>query len=301
MAAIPSKLKAGDRVRFVSPASTPEREGIARRAEILESWGLKVDFGRHAFEKKAYLAGTDEERLADLNEAINDPEIRGIFSTRGGKGSYRIADRLDFDGVQKDPKFPIGFSDITMLHLSLYKRCGLIGLHGALAAEEDGNFSAENSEALRRALMQPGFAAVLSRPEEPTSALTTGGTANGRLIGGNLDMVAMAVGWALPDLRGAILLLEVVNMHIGQVDRQLTMLRKAGHLNGLGGVALGQFTGFDLKSDFSVINLLREHLDALDVPVLGGLPLGHGSRPLVVPIGTTARLDTAAGTLSFPD
>jgi muramoyltetrapeptide carboxypeptidase len=299
--ATPSKLKAGDWARFVSPASTPEREDIFRRTEILESWGLKVDFGRHAFKKKAYLAGTDDERLADLNEAINNPEIRAIFATRGGKGSYRIADRLDFDAVRKDPKFLIGFSDITILHLSLYRHCGLIGLHGALAAEDDGDFSTENSEALLGSLMQPGYAAVHSRPEELTSALTTTGTAHGRLIGGNLDMVATASGWALPDLSGAILLLEAVNMHIGQVDRQLTMLRKAGHLDGLSGVAIGQFTGFDLKSDFSVIDLLREHLSALDVPILGGLPLGHGGRPLVVPIGATTYLDTEAGMLSFPN
>ena len=301
MAAVPPKLKSGDRVRFVSPASTPDRDTIFSRAAILESWDLKVDFGRHAFRKESYLAGTDAERLADLDEAFGDPDIRALFATRGGKGSYRIADRVDFDVVRTDPKFLVGFSDITMLHLSLVKRCGLIGIHGSLVTEENSDAGQESNEALRAALMQPGFRAVYSRSSEPTAALTTEGKVAGPLVGGNLDMVATAAGWALPDLRGAILLLEAVNMHIGQVDRQLTMLRNAGHLDGLAGVALGQFTGFDLARSFSVIDLLRDHLKRLDVPVLGGLPLGHGSGPLVVPIGARAVLDAEAGLLSFPD
>lgn len=104
-AIIPSKLQVGDKVRFVSPASPPEREQVFHRAKILESWGLEVDFGEHAFRKVAYLAGTDEERLADFDAALRDPKVRAIFATRGGKGSYRIADRLDFDAARRDPKF----------------------------------------------------------------------------------------------------------------------------------------------------------------------------------------------------
>lgn len=165
-------------------------------------------------------------------------------------------------------------------------------------AEEDGAVGDVNREALRRALMVFEPVTVASRPDEPTSALTTGGTVEGTLIGGNLDMVSTAAGWALPDLNGAILLLEAVNMHIGQVDRQLTMLRKAGHLDGVAGIALGQFTGVDLDRRFSIIDLLREHLDRLAVPVLGGLPLGHGRQPLSVPVGANAILDTASKTVT---
>jgi len=300
LAANPSKLKVGDLVRFVSPASTPEKDAVLRRAALLESWGLTVDFGRHVFDKHAYLAGTDEQRLADLNGAIRDPRVRAIFATRGGKGSYRIADRLDVRAIDKDPKFIVGFSDITILHLSACRHSGLIGIHGALVTDDAGQFDIANCEALRDALMSPGYATIHASPDEPTSALSTRGTASGRLIGGNLDMVATAAGWALPDLDGALLLLEATGMHLGQVDRQLTMLRKAGHLDGLAGIALGQFTGFDLERNFTIIDLLRDHLAGVGVPVLGGLPLGHGSRPLAVPIGAMAVLAAGAGTLSFP-
>ena len=168
-------------------------------------------------------------------------------------------------------------------------------------ADEGAAISEENKNALRDAIMIPGNATIHSRPDEATSLLTTTGMAQGRLIGGNLDMVSTAAGWALPDLDGAIVLLEAVNMHLGQVDRQLTTLRKAGHLRGVAGFALGQFTGFDVDRSFSIIDLLRGHLATFDVPVLGGLPLGHGSKPLVAPIGSIASLDTATGTLSFPN
>lgn len=291
----PAKLRAGDKVRFVSPASTPDRESVLQGAEILKSWGLRVDFGEHAFDKLSYLAGTDEARLSDLNLAFGDPEIRAIFATRGGKGSYRIADGIDFDAVSRDPKFLIGFSDITILHLSLWKHCRLIGVHGALGDEA----SRDRNEALRTLLTTSKPTVIRSREDEPTSILTTSGSAVGRLIGGNLDMVATAAGWSLPPLSGEILLLEAVNMYLGQVDRQLTMLRKGGHLAGLSGVAVGQFTEFQSNGDFTIVDLLREHLEKLDVPVLGGLPLDHGHNPLSALIGSVAVLDATSRKLTM--
>ncbi len=291
----PTVLKPGDKVRFVSPASTPDRDDVFQRARKLEGWGLQVDYGEHAFKKRSYLAGTDEERVADFNAALRDPEVRAIFATRGGKGSYRIADRLDFEAVRRDPKFLIGFSDITILHLNLWKKCSLVGIHGALVNGHSGRDSEETMYALRAALMTSQTITIRARQEENTFALTTQGSAKGRLIGGNLSMVSTAAGWALPKLQGAILLLEAVNMYVGEVDRQLTMLRNAGHLDGLAGIALGQFTDFKPSSDnFTIIHLLREHLEPLGVPILGGLPLGHGSNPVTAIVGAVAHLDTSA-------
>lgn len=280
-------------MRFVSPASTPDEEAVRSRAHILESWGLAVDFGQHVYAERGYLAGTDEERLSDFNEALRDPSVRAIFATRGGKGSYRIADRLDFAAAKRDPKFVVGFSDITALHLGLLKRAGLVGLHGTLS-DRSGVFSALNMEALKRALMEPAEIVLHSRSEEPTARLTTGGVAVGPLIGGNLEMVSTTAGWALPCLENSILLLEAVNMAVGQVDRQLTMLRKAGYLHGISGVALGQFTGFRSEGEFTVFDVFREHLEPFAVPVLGGLPLGHGSEALCIPIGLPVLLDADA-------
>ena len=125
-------LKPGDKVRFVSPASTPDRDDVFANAAKLLKWGLRVDYGQHVFNKLGYLAGTDDERLADLNAAFRDEDVRAVFTTRGGKGAYRIAGRLDFDALRRDPKPLVGFSDITNLHLAIYRHTEVPGVHGAI-------------------------------------------------------------------------------------------------------------------------------------------------------------------------
>ncbi|WP_244575214.1 S66 peptidase family protein [Rhizobium sp. 11515TR] len=297
---MPPPLRSGDKVRFVSPASSPDRDKVLRNAEILNGWGLTVDFGEHTFRKWNYLAGTDEERLSDLNAALRDTDVRAIFTTRGGKGSYRIADQLDFAAARRDPKFVIGFSDITALHLILLRHCHQVGIHGAFSiGPGEESVSPYTHDSLRQALMTTGDIIIAARTEEPTSRLTTEGTAEGRLIGGNLDMVAASAGWALPDMHGAILLLEAIGLYPGQVDRQMTMLRKAGYLDGLAGVAVGQFTDFEFDRPYSVMDILREHLAELNVPILGGLPLGHGDSPASVFLGAVAELDAKARILAI--
>ena len=167
------------------------------------------------------------------------------------------------------------------------------GVHGAIFGPDGST----NERALRDALMGEDDIVVVDSAEVITAAVSRPGVTHGRLLGGNLDAVATAAGWALPSLRGAILLLEAVNMGIGQVDRQLTMLRRAGHLSGLVGIALGQFTGFDIGGIYNIIDVLKDHLHALDVPVLGGLPLGHGDDPQSVLVGASATLEAETGRL----
>jgi muramoyltetrapeptide carboxypeptidase len=292
---LPRKLRPGDKVRFVSPASTPDRDAVLRCAETLKHWGLEVEYGAHAFSNEGYFAGSDRERAADLNAALREPSVRAVFATRGGRGCYRIADQIDFAAVRRDPKPLIGFSEITILHLMLWKQCRLPGIHGAVRSEDGEDVHARANTMLRSALMESGRLEIASEEDEATRILTTRGTAAGPLLGGNLEMVGTAAGWALPDLDGAILLLEGINMRFGQLDRMLTMLRKGGHLNGIAGVAIGQFT--DCAS--GTIGVLRDQLGALGVPLLGGLPLGHGATPMIVPVGPAARLDADRGVLTM--
>ena len=291
---MPPPLRSGDKVRFVSPASPPPREWACHCAKVLESWGLEVDFGEHVFGKVAWLAGTDEERLADFNAALRDPSVRALFTAAGGKGSCRIADRLDFAAARSDPKFLVGISDITILQLSLWKHCRLVGVHGSLMP--DG----QDGETLRKAMMTSEGICLHSRADEPTSALTTEGTARGRLIGGSLLPMSAAAGWALPSLKGAILLIEAGKTGPGVMDSLLTILRKAGHLTGLAGIAVGQFNDcFHPVNGFTVVDLLRGHLQHFKIPILGGLPVGHGHQPQSTLVGTMAFLDAGAGTLTI--
>jgi muramoyltetrapeptide carboxypeptidase len=253
----------------------------------------------HIFDELGYLAGTDEDRLADINEALRDPGLKAIVATRGGKGAYRIAGDLDFEAARRYPKMIIGFSEITFLHMVLLKNCGYAGIHGA---PWDETFGRETAESFVKAVMGGGAVVVRSSEAEHTRVLTTSGKAVGRLIGGNQDSFAIANGWGLPDMDGAILLLEGVGMKLGHIDRQLTMLMNSGALRGIRGVAVGQYTdcGSDetTQGDWTEIDVLRDRLSKLGVPVLGGLPLGHGENPIAVPIGTMAVLDADAGTLT---
>lgn len=291
---MPPPLRPGDTVRIVSPASPPSREWAFHCARMLESWGLKVELGEHVFDEMAWLAGTDEERLADFNAALRDPRVRALFTAAGGKGSCRIADRLDFAAARSDPKFLVGISDITALQLSLWKHCRLVSVHGSFMP--DG----QDSETLRKAMMTSDGISLQSRGDEPTAALTTTGTARGRLIGGSLLPMSAVAGWALPSLQGAILLIEAVKTGPGAMDSQLTMLRKAGHLAGLAGIAVGQFNDcFHPVNGFTVVDLLRDHLQHFDIPILGGVPVGHGYQSQTILIGAMASLDAAAGTLTI--
>jgi muramoyltetrapeptide carboxypeptidase len=270
----PLKLTPGDTVRLVSPASTPTGDGVTRGIALLESHGLRVELGRHVFDKFGYLAGRDVDRLADINDALNDPSVRAIIATRGGKGAYRIADGLDSSATRVDPKLLIGFSEVTILHLALWHHAGVPGIHGACWDVEQ--FGEASAQSFKRAILTTDAVTVCSNSSEPAAAMTTCGQARGILLGGNLDMIATAAGWALPSLKGTILLIEDGEKGLGHIDRNLPRLCKAGHLNGILGIAIGQFTGFNTSCGWTVVDVLRERLSPLGVPT--GRP-AIGSRP----------------------
>jgi muramoyltetrapeptide carboxypeptidase len=290
-------VRPGDLVRFVSPASRPDPNGVETCGEILRRWGLRVDIAPHAFAKLGYLAGSDDDRLADLADALREPSVRAVFATRGGKGSYRIAERLPFDAIARDSKPIVGFSDITALHLMLWRQCRTVTVHGALTSEAEGLPSEKAAGSLRRVLMEVGPFAVEADPTIGSAALTTSGRAQGPLIGGNLDMIGAAAGWALPSLRGAILLLESNGLGIGHFDRILSMLVKAGHLDGIVGVVVGHVDGTPPNPPISAMSLLQQYFEPFAVPILGGLPIGHHAKACSVLVGAKTLIDADAGTL----
>lgn len=264
-------LQRGDVVRLISPASFPDPSGIAEARAVLESWGLRVQVGEHAQKQWGYMAGRDDERLADLDDAFRDPVVRAVVTTRGGAGAYRICDEIDFDAVRADPKPLIGLSDITYLHMALWRECRLPGVHGCLVG----------GEAVRsaRALLMDGAPVDVESDATAYSArIHAGGVARGPLIGGHLSTLSHLVGAGLPQLDGAILLLEDKrDIGLGRIDRQLTQLTRAGVLGSVAGVALGLFSGFDGYVDrgWELTDVLADHLLPLGVPVLGGLKIGH--------------------------
>ena len=283
----------------MSPASCPDPTEVERLVTLIEGWGLSCDVAPHALDRFGYMAGTDEDRLADLNEAFRDPAVRAVVTTRGGAGAYRIADAVDFAAVRTDPKPVLGFSDISYLHLALAKYCRLAVIHGCLVGQ-----SAERTA--RHLLMTTDPITLESDPRAVSAAVAASGRVVGRVLGGNLTAVATSIGIRVPDLSGAILFLEDQRV-VGTVDRQLTQLIASGVLDGVAGVALGSFEGFRdyYARGWTIVEVLLDRLGGLGVPVLGGLSAGHDVKTpsgewdqSAVPLGTTATLDVAAGTLT---
>lgn len=269
--------------------------------EELESWGLEVEVGAHTLAEHGWMAGSDEARRDDLNKALRDPSIRAVFASRGGAGSYRIADRVDIEAVRNDPKPLVGFSDITNLHLRMWAGASATSIHGCIGRNQA-------ADDVRRLIMEGAQLTVEADLDVLTSPLRVGGAANGPLLGGNLREVAGMVGAGLPDLAGAILFLEDLrHVGLGQVDRNLTQLLRSGAMNEVAGIVLGLFDGFEVYEDrgWHLLDVLGDRLLNLGVPVLGGIKAGHGGtnergepdqRSLC--LGATASLDATAGTLS---
>lgn len=296
----PPKLGPRDTVRLVSPASAPNAEDVQVGEELLRSWGLEVEYAEHALDKFGYLAAPDDERLADLNEALADPNVRGVICTRGGYGVQRIIDGVDRRAVLRDPKPVVGFSDITGLQMWLWRNAGLATIHGPMAAWNPDRTGPESAEALRSALMTTDPITLERNPDEIGSDVAVPGKATGTLLGGNVSLLAAAVGnREMTGLRGAILFMEDVGEAPYRLDRMLTQMRRSGVLGSVAGVALGQWTDCEGEpGEWTVSEMLMDRLGDLGVPVLGGLPIGHGDGQLTMPLGVPATLDVDAGTLT---
>jgi muramoyltetrapeptide carboxypeptidase len=299
----PPVLRAGDRVRIVAPAR-PGDARLARGIEILESFGLSVELADHVFDSYGYLGGSDADRLEDLNAAFRDAGVRGVVAARGGYGTQRIVDGLDVDAVLRDPKVFLGFSDLTSLHNKLWRSARLVTLYGPLATWTDSRTGPDSIESLRKALMTTEPTVLTRDPEEPSSEVSImgneSGVAVGRLIGGNLTLIETALGAGdFPSLDGAIFLFEDTGEAPYSYDRMLTHLRRVCALDGVVGVAIGQFNdAAGSAGEWTAAQAVSERLEYLGVPVLGGFRVGHGNGQLTVPLGADAVLDVLAGTLT---
>jgi muramoyltetrapeptide carboxypeptidase len=293
----PKRLQVGDAVALVSPAGPVAQARVEAAVKVLTDWGLRPRVYPHALDRFSFYAGTDEQRAADLNDALADPEIRAVICNRGGYGVQRIIEHLDFAAVRRDPKLVLGFSDITGLHAALWRNARLASIHGPVAAQlERGGLT---NSSVKHALMSGEPVLVRADPTEATAGVRVKGVAQGLLLGGNLSLLSTSVSTPfMPDLNGAILLIEDVGEAAYRVDRMLTHLRNCGILQRLSGIAVGQFSEpAGVSGSVSLSDVLNERLGDLGIPVLGGLSIGHGDPNIAVPLGTLATLDADAGTL----
>lgn len=309
----PPVLRPGDRVGMVAPASNvyePEELLIAK--ETMELYGFKVELSRNITAQNGYLAGSDAQRAADVNEMFRRPDIRGIVTFSGGYGCSRILPFLDYAQIQRSPKVIVGHSDITALLIGIHQKTGLITFHGSSGLTGVGDYAREH---FRRAIMTPQTLGAIAQPPpsdpntvERTNRLITivPGKATGQLIGGNLTLVTNLIGTPFePDTRGKILFLEDIGEEPYRIDRMLTQLWLAGKLQAAAGIALGRFVDCypkEYQASFfqtiSLENVLRDRFEALGKPTLYNLMFGHVRENAVLPIGATATLDATAKTLT---
>lgn len=295
------RLREGDTVVLFSPAGPVAEDGRVERARAtLESIGLRVRVARHAMLRRGYLAGTDEERLADLNDALRDPSVRGLFALRGGYGTMRLLADSDYDALRSDPKVVIGYSDLTALLNTMTARTGVVTFHGPVASS--GAWSARVIEWLRGAIFESGSIGEL---HAQASYAIASGTASGRLAGGNLSLITALLGtpYAI-DFRDAIVLIEEVDEAPYRMDRMLTQLRLADAFRGAKGVIVGECTNCDVTDehvygDVKLRDVLAEQLGNLGIPVLAEIESGHIEEQWTLPIGAPVRLDTQSRTVSF--
>lgn len=290
----PLPLAAGARVALVAP-SGPLRGAVdvERAVATAESLGWQPVVSDGVLQKHDYFAGDDAWRAADLNAAIANPDIDGIWCLRGGYGAMRLLGMLDVSPLLSRPKALIGYSDITALH-SAWQRAGVISYHGPVARAELTPFSRES---LQRAVILRGDSAGAA----PDAVALREGRVTGRIAGGNLALVAALCGtaWAI-DFRDAIVVLEDINEPIFRVDRMLTQLRLAGALDGCRGLVFGHCTDCPEaaeEGERSLRAVVLETADALSVPALLGVPLGHISDQWTLPLGAAAVLDTRTKSL----
>jgi muramoyltetrapeptide carboxypeptidase len=306
----PPRLRRGSRVALVAPAGPLlERDDITRAEELCRALDYDPVVGRHAYGRYGYLAGTDTDRLADLNEALRDPEVDAIWCLRGGFGVTRIIDAVDFAALARRPKPVIGFSDITALLAGVTQKAGVVAFHAPVARSPMPPFSRLYFERVLTCAEPAGVlepipppSGVLA-PREPRVITLQGGVAEGRLAGGNLTLVQCLIGtpW-FPDLDGSILLLEDVNEDLYRVDRMFAHLRAVGALSRLAGVAIGRFTELKRTAEggaFGFDELLTQYLSPLGIPVALGLPFGHIDAQWTLPLGVRARFDAGEGTIEL--
>lgn len=300
----PPRLAIGDTVGVVSPASTlSSDDGLDRAEWWIRGMGLVPKFGPNAGGRYGYLAGTDEQRAADLNAAYADPEVKAVFAVRGGWGGARILPLLDWATIRANPKLLIGFSDVTALHLAFAKRAGFATIHGGNATSSWRKQSWESLWRLAFAGATPtlGGAAMEAEAGRPARTLV-GGKATGRLLGGNLTILStlMGTGW-LPDFEGAILFLEDVNEAEYRVDRMFQQLKLAGVLDRLAGIIFGQCTSCaTTEPDYAGLTLdqlIDHYFTPLGIPAITGFNTGHIANQLSLPSGARVEMDGDARTI----
>jgi len=301
----PGRLKKGDLIGIVTPASPiADASRIEKGVQYLERLGYRVSVGVHVGRVQGYLAGTDEERLADLHTMFTDRRVKAVIAVRGGYGTPRLLSGLNFRLISQNPKILVGYSDMTALQLAVWRKCRLITFHGPMAGVEMANtIDPFTEEMFWRSVTSMEKLGFISFPASSPESISPG-KATGRLLGGNLSLVVSLLGTRyFPDATDSVLFLEEVGEEPYRIDRMITQLRNAGVISRCNAILTGQFTDClpkdQTKPSQSVDELLRETARLAERPFLSNLPFGHVLQKMTLPIGLRVRVDATARSITY--
>lgn len=287
-------IQKGDTVGIISPSGAIRPGQLDEAKKILGEMGLKPHPAPHSNGHYGYFSGTDEERLEDIRYCLEREEIDAIWCLRGGYGLTRILHEIDYDLFRERALAVVGYSDITALHMALYTKARLVSFHGPVLISDFNPYAERQAKKVLQAREHPPF---IPPYREHEVEVFREGQAEGRLLGGNLSLLAALAGTPyLPSFKDALVFIEDVEEEPYRIDRMLTQLVHTADLNSAAGIILGQFAGCEKKPDDNYSFTLRETLDSFvkewDVPVLYNFSIGHIKKQCTVPYGISARLDT---------
>ena len=296
----PPRLQVGDMVGLISPAGIIDAEDIEDAKKALAALGLKTKLGTHVLDRYGYLAGKDIDRAQDVNNMFRDKSVKAIIAMRGGWGCNRILHLLNYSQIRSNPKIILGYSDITSLLLAIYARSRVVTFHGAVATSTWNDFTVDY---FKRVLFN-GENVIMQNVNnnEGRREVISSGKAKGKLVGGNLSVLAAMIGSPyLPSWNRNILFLEDIGEDVYKVDRMLTQLKNAGVLARMSGFIFAQCTNCKPGDEptFALMQVLSEHIKPLNIPAWYGSMVGHIKDKFTMPVGVDVEIDADMGTITM--
>ncbi|MEW6194615.1 MAG: LD-carboxypeptidase [Bacteroidota bacterium] len=298
----PKKLKPGDAIGIISPASSPDDlTKINSGVHYLEKLGYRVEVGKNVGLQEGYLAGSDLDRLNDLHDMFKNKHIKAIFSIRGGYGSGRLLDKIDYRMIRNNPKIFVGYSDINALQMAFYTKCGLITFAGPMVAVDfHDEVSPFTEEVFWRTITSNKKIGRIKNPRNEKIYVLTKGRAQGRLIGGNLSIFASLIGTEyFPKIKDAVLLLEDINEAPYRIDRMFNQLKLAKIFKQIKAVVLGHFVNCiepdTTKKSFTLNEVVIEYFQRMKIPVMYNLRHGHVKENITMPFGIKCVVNASRG------
>ncbi len=304
----PHMLKKGDLIGVITPASIPDDiSRIEKGVRYLESLGYRVEVGKNVGKVRGYLAGTDEERLEDLHYMFNKKDVKAIICARGGYGTPRLLDKIDYSLIKKNPKIFVGYSDITALQMAFLKKCGLVTFAGPMVAvdfwkEEVSKFTEEQ---FWRMITSDKPFGKLANPDNERFFVLNKGNAEGKIIGGNLALITALMGTDyLPSFENNILMLEDIGEPPYRVDRMLNQIKLAKGLEQASAIVLGRFVDCydsDGAKSLTLNEVIADYFSKINKPVIYNFKHGHISDNITVPFGLNCSLNTEKNILEITE